>query len=132
MCHTLCWVPLLRPHASWTHTCFDLNRMIVPFGNPPHDCSVPLVPVSPTREYRRAALERHMFGRSDLEATHVSINHKITHVNAGDTVGYISQHRVEAFQLCTAGFVLNNAPVLAQTSEVEVSYNMWMHNERRS
>ena len=73
-----------------------------------------------------------MLGCSDLEATHVSIYHKPAYVNAGDAVRDVCQHSVEAFQLCTAGFVLNNAPVLAQTSEVEVSYNMWMHNERRS
>ena len=73
-----------------------------------------------------------MLGCSDLKATHVSIYHKTTHVNAGDAVRDVCQHSVEAFRLCTAGLVLNNAPVLAQTSEIEMLDHMWMHNERRS
>ena len=73
-----------------------------------------------------------MLGCSDLKATHVSIYHKTTHVNAGDAVRDVCQHRVEAFQFITPRLILNNAPILAQTSEIEMPYHMWMNNKRRS
>ena len=102
------------------------------FGNSPHHCAIPLVSVSSTGEDRRAAFERYVLGRCNLVATHVSADHEVTHFVAGDALRYIRQDCVEAIQLCTPGLVLNNAPVLAQTSEIEMLDHMWMHNERRS
>ena len=73
-----------------------------------------------------------MLGCSDLKATHVSIYHKPAYVNAGDAVRDVCQHRVEAFQFITARLILNNAPILAQISEIEMPYHMRMNNKRRS
>ena len=101
-------------------------------GYPSYHRAIPLVSVSSAGEDRRTSFERYMLGCSDLEAAHVSIYHEVADFVAGDPVRDVCQHRVEAVQLCTAGLVLNNAPVLAKTSEIEVPYNMWMHNERCS
>ena len=69
------------------------------FGDSPHHCSIPLVPVSSTRKDRRAAFERYVLGRCYLVATYVSTDHEVTHFVAGDTVRYIRQDCVEAIQL---------------------------------
>ena len=102
------------------------------FGNSPHHRSIPLVPVSSTGEDCRAAFEGYVVGRSNLVATHVSSDHEVTHFVAGDTVRYIRQDCVEAIQLCTAGLVLNNAPVFPETSEIEMLCHKRVNNEGRS
>ena len=73
-----------------------------------------------------------MCGRCYLVATHVSTYHEVTDFVAGDAVGDVCQYRVEASQLCTARFILNNASILAQASEIEMPYHMRMNNKRRS
>ena len=102
------------------------------FGNSPYHCSVPLVTVPSAGEDSSAAFERHALGRCYLVATHISTYHEFTDFVASDAVGDVCQHSVEAFQLITARVVLNDASILAQTSEIEMPYHMRMNNKRRS
>ena len=130
MRNSLRWIPLLRPHAPCTHAGFDLNGMIVFLRDASYHCPIPLVSVAPSCEDRRGTFERYVFGCCYLVATHISSDHEVTHFVIDDAVGYIRQNRVEAIQLCAAGFVLNNTPVLAEASEIKVADNKRMHNER--
>ena len=85
-----------------------------------------------SKKKQSPAFERHMFGCCYLVATHISTYHEITHFIACDAVCDICQNRVKNVELCTARFILNNASILAQTSEIEMPYHMRMNNKRRS
>ena len=101
-------------------------------GHASHNCSVPLVTVSPSGKHGSTPLETHLFSTTYLKAANVCVNNETPHVVAVKSLRDVSQHLMEQIQFASSRLILDDAPIFTQTSELELSSDTWDNDEGRA
>jgi len=98
-------------------------------GHASHNCSVPLVTVSPSGKHGSTPLETHLFSTTYLKASYVCVNNETPYIVAVKSLRNVSQHFMEEVKLASPRLILYDAPILTQTSKLEFSGDAWDNDE---
>ena len=120
------------PTCLWQEIWFLNRRVVVLLRDSSDDSAVPFIAISAASKYGCTSFEGNPFRRPYLVASFVGAYGKCPHAVASFAQGNICENLVEFLEFISSCFILYNASVFMQATEVKVFVKALVDDERCS